>query len=506
MDTRTITPSSYQQAILDAAKNTNYNILIEAVAGSGKSSTLEMIFFALPHYLRMVLLAFNKSVKIELLSRGLPANTFHSLGLSEIFRAFGRVTPDFNKTGKIMKRVMSFDDMTKHGGSVSKLVSAAYSVGLVPDTIKARRAGLKAVTSDSDETWLHFMEIYGINDFDDKDDRFTAVSFAREVLTECLLNTKIVSGDDMLAMPVLYDMPMKKYDVVGVDEAQDSAIIQLAFLDKIVGKRIIAVGDRNQQLYTFRGADSTAMDRIKRRYQCVELPLSICYRCPQKVVEYAQRFVPQIEARPNAPDGIIEAKDTYTYTDFQPGDLVVCRMNFPAVNLAYRLIAHRVPVAVIGRDIGQGLIAKIKKIKDSYDEAERTDPELPFLLTTLEARRGDEIEKALARGHDRKIDSINDKYDTLDVVIESCVGKTMQNVIDELGELFRDSKDVKGKVMISSIHKIKGGQAKRVFWLDSDIECKVKTLEDAHTEQCCKYVAVTRAQAELYFIESGGWI
>ena len=37
------TPSKYQQAILDAVLNDDCNILVDAKAGSGKTSTLKLI-------------------------------------------------------------------------------------------------------------------------------------------------------------------------------------------------------------------------------------------------------------------------------------------------------------------------------------------------------------------------------------------------------------------------------------------------------------------------------
>jgi len=73
-------PSVNQQAIIDAVRDTDLNILVEAVAGSGKSTLLEMVFCEATHTGGVsrkdaILLAFNKSVKMDLLSRNLPADT-----------------------------------------------------------------------------------------------------------------------------------------------------------------------------------------------------------------------------------------------------------------------------------------------------------------------------------------------------------------------------------------------------------------------------------------------
>jgi DNA helicase-2/ATP-dependent DNA helicase PcrA len=65
------------------------------------------------------------------------------------------------------------------------------------------------------------------------------------------------------------------------------------------------VGDPKQAIYGFAGADCRSVEKIKARTQATELPLSICYRCPISHLDKAREIVPQIEARPGAPAGVI---------------------------------------------------------------------------------------------------------------------------------------------------------------------------------------------------------
>src|SRR5216683_6114070 len=69
-----------------------------------------------------------------------------------------------------------------------------------------------------------------------------------------------------------------------------------------------------------------------------------------------------------------EAHDAAVYeeegfcTDPEPqvGDLVLCRVNAPLVQLAYSLIRSQTPVKIQGRDLGANLEALIKKlVKDT---------------------------------------------------------------------------------------------------------------------------------------------
>jgi superfamily I DNA/RNA helicase len=95
--------SKYQDAIFNFVKNKSGNALINACAGSGKTTTIiESMKFTKGN---CIFLAFNKAIANELEKR-VPANatakTLHSLGLSAITKEFGRVQIDAMKIDKIM--------------------------------------------------------------------------------------------------------------------------------------------------------------------------------------------------------------------------------------------------------------------------------------------------------------------------------------------------------------------------------------------------------------------
>ena len=75
-------PTAEQQAIIDAAVQTEDNLLVSALAGAAKTTTLVMLAEALPKK-NIVCLAFNKSIAMEMQAR-LPSNctalTLNSLG------------------------------------------------------------------------------------------------------------------------------------------------------------------------------------------------------------------------------------------------------------------------------------------------------------------------------------------------------------------------------------------------------------------------------------------
>jgi superfamily II DNA or RNA helicase len=88
--------SQKQEAIYHVWRNESSNILINAVAGSGKTTTLLQLVEYCRH--RTLFVAFNKSVQEEiqtrLTDRGLKqgkAMTIHSLGLKAIKSKYGSV-------------------------------------------------------------------------------------------------------------------------------------------------------------------------------------------------------------------------------------------------------------------------------------------------------------------------------------------------------------------------------------------------------------------------------
>jgi ATP-dependent exoDNAse (exonuclease V) beta subunit len=144
------------------------------------------------------------------------------------------------------------------------------------------------------------------------------ITMAREVLTLNNSMLDMIDFDDMLYFAYIMNAPLMKYTHVFIDEAQDTNLIQRRLLARLLRhtSRLIAVGDPSQAIYGFRGADSEAMNNIAEEFNCARFPLSISYRCPRKVIELAQRIVPTIEARDNAPDGTVKKLDTFTLTDF----------------------------------------------------------------------------------------------------------------------------------------------------------------------------------------------
>ena len=107
-----------------------------------------------------------------------------------------------------------------------------------------------------------------------------------------------------------------------VDECQDmnKAERELILKCRKENTRLVSVGDSNQMLYSFAGGDPDSFKELKSIPNTKCLPLSISYRCPKNVVDFAKKLVPSIEANEA---NTIEGKILYdvSLNDVEDGDM-----------------------------------------------------------------------------------------------------------------------------------------------------------------------------------------
>lgn len=343
--------SKFQNAIFAFAEDKAAgNLIVEAVAGSGKTTTLvEMVKRLQGSH---IFLAFNKSIATELASRKVNARTFHSLCYSPVLKYKKARTVEANKLRKLVDANMSGDNAYVYGAFMCRLVGLA------------RQAGIGCLVEDTEQAWFDIVEHHDMDLDSEKANMTDAVDYARKLL-QWSNDSDMVDFDDLLYLAVKEGLPLPKFPNVLIDELQDTNAIQRALVRKLLlpFSRVFGVGDPAQAIYGFRGADSSSMQIFGEEFNCKTLPLSVSYRCAQSVVEYARNWVAHIEAAPTAVAGeVIEMGDKWTVKEFAVNDMVVCRTTKPLITLGYKMLKARMPVRIMGREIGQGLIALIEKM------------------------------------------------------------------------------------------------------------------------------------------------
>lgn len=463
--------SVFQKKIfLDIAKGQGHTV-VEARAGSGKTSTIVEGFRYVPRGKKTLMVAFNKSIAEELKLRApsyVDCMTLHSLGFRAIKQAFGTVVLENKKMQFIFEKIIG--DGSENWDLNQSLCKCASLC--------------KGFLFDSPAKISELIEKFNIELCEIKEETF--IKHVIKALGMAKAEKNLIDFDDMIWFPFIYRLNVGKFDFVFIDELQDlnQAQIAMALSAVKVDGRIIGVGDRFQSIYQFRGADSEAMPYVIDLLKAKILPLSITYRCPLKIVSLAQEIVPDIEAHEAAPPGKVEyifQPDMLSLV--KPGDFILSRTNAPLIKNCMALLKQGVPANIQGRDVGTNLLYFIKKSK-----AKTIDKFMEY----LETWKKNELSRLLAERKDPT--NCIDKAECLSNLCEDC--SSIQALKNNIDKLFADTDDEK-KVILSTTHKAKGLERDRVFILRNTYRYGPGvTGEEANLY----YVAVTRAKKELYLV------
>lgn len=497
-------PSPNQQAVFDfVADPVAGNAIVTAVAGAGKTTTIVKALDFMSGY--VFLGAYNTKMASELKERvsgrpGVMAGTFHSAGFRQLKFSYknAALRLDDKKCLEIADEIVKErEDLDGMQGTVARVVSMA------------KQRGLGALCDMNDNAvWDEMIDHFGLDEnLPEGFRRDQVIAFSRAVLRRSNATVEVIDYDDMVYLPLLRNLKMLQNDWVLIDEAQDTNPTRRALAKKMLkpGGRLIAVGDPHQAIFGFTGADNDSLEIIGREFNCVELPLTITYRCPKAIVEHARQWVSHIEAHESAPEGEVGMMHLSRTRDgamnwtplieaARAGDAILCRNNKYLVSACFAFIRAGVSAKIEGRAIGQGLISLTNRWKV------RT---LDALSDRLQAYASKEIEKALAAKQEQRADRVADQVDTLMVLIERC-REDGSNSVDALkvlvDRLFSDDVSSKAMVTLCSAHRSKGLEWDRVFLLGrSELMPSPFARQPWQMEQEINliYVAVTRAKQTL---------
>lgn len=311
----------------------------------------------------------------------------------------------------------------------------------------------------------------------------------------------LVDFTDMIWLPNVLGLRPKQYDLVLVDECQDisTAARRLLIASVRRGGRMMWIGDRFQSINGFAGADSDSFDAIIRETNAKVLPLSVCYRCPTSHLARAREWRSDIEARPGAPVGTIRRMERIDYVDeAAAGDLVICRRTAPLIGLCFELIAAAIGASVRGRaDMSKGLIKIIKRASKRTSRPLWQDE----FLDGLAAQHDAEAEKLRARARDEQaaadaLDALADRIECVRIIFRSTGAASSADLIASVERTFADKA---AAVTLSTVHRAKGLEADRVVILEYDrlISPRATQAWQAQQEENLSYVAYTRAKSEI---------
>lgn len=477
--------SPEQEKIFYEFEHGTDNVVVIAFAGTGKTTTAVEGANRMPEQ-KIQYCAFNKSTEKELSLRlknpRAQAKTLHSIGLGCIrqFRTGVKILEKSERadwltgmvtngqTPDVIKRLISKlhtkgREITPYARSYTDLVDLAYKFECEPDP-------------DQWDQTLYSLE-YVVNR------SLEAMELASKDIT------RGIDFSDMIFLPVRNRWMAKTQDAVIGDEVQDWTLAQLEIMKGICRGRMILIGDPNQAIYGFRGADCDSIARLKGELNAKEFPLTVTYRCGKVIVDLAKQFVPSFQAAETNPDGqITMISGEKLVNEAQLGDFILSRVNAPLVSTAMGLLRSGKRARISGRDIGKGLQTLVRKlVKGAAANS------VPVFLERVSIWEQREIHRYEAAKKPEKVEFVKDQ--ALMLVELSDGAKSVSEIGERIKTLFTDDGlGQAGVITCSSVHRAKGLEADRVFILRD-------TLKRYNQEELnIIYVAITRAKKHLIWV------
>lgn len=579
--------SPYQQNILNFIKDSNSNLLVDAKAGSGKTSTLIMMTDEIIKQNKKALfLAFNKSIVQELQTKITDENilisTVHSLGLkfikSYLYRMHKQnyeveVKSDRNKDiiVKYMNEICydSFqqvndylpeDELKSLADSLVKEMCFLLNFGRAHNINYHDRDAVIETMRKSCNELKHFEDI-GMQDFP------LVIEKTLDEIKEIFENPPLENGmphyvidyTDMIYFPVLYRMNIPyslkdQLDYVMVDECQDLNVLQQMFIKKLSNgsNKFIFVGDKKQAIYAFAGSDTNSIENLKRVFNTTELPLNICYRCPENIIKVTQSIVPDIEWNQKREDkGIVEfIKFTEVAKNLTPDSLVIARKNKDLVEIYKDFVLKRkIKVKFKNKDLIEKICNEISQVIKEYilrynkflnveaelykeleqegisisDKDDNTkkyiESKRKSLIKTNKASSNKVINKSnftieylfecmkeykLKGDFSNNQNLLTDYFDLILSFIDEFEKESSSIFVKDFEEYiirFLSGSLYDNVPVLATVHCMKGGEADIVYIYDYPKfpnEFKDATDEEKQQERNLQYVALTRAKKELY--------
>lgn len=504
MATKTLSPQ--QEVVRNFPKTHRGSAFAEAVAGAGKTTTA--MFMLAETTGTASVMAYNKSAALEFEHKAkelgfsfgnrVRFGTCHSFGFGAIRYVYKGV-----KAGPEAARTKQ--DMTIQKLQLPKSIQS-FTFQLM-SLAKQRAIGLHG-SIDDQKLYYDIVEHFDL-DYEIEDPGLVkaGIEYAIQGLHYHKdIAPEIIDFDDMIWIPTTTGMRMYQVDWVVGDEWQDANPARRALARKLLkpNGRALFIGDRHQAIYGFTGADNDSIDQTIKQFNCIELPMTVTFRCPKAVVAHAQRIVHHIEAHETAPEGKVEhltEKGFWNIGAFdgdkfdQTNDAILCRNTKPLVTAAFQLIKRGIPCHVEGRDIGEGLI----KLVDRFGKAKT----IHTFRDRLVAFKEQQMQKLIAKGKETQAQAIEDRVDTILVIAEGCPDAAC--VKAKIVDMFKDGDNEKKQTLtLSTVHKSKGREWQRVFLLGENLYMPSKyARQDWQLEQefNLQYVAYTRAKSELVIVD-----
>lgn len=262
-----------QRAII----NSSGNIKINAVAGSGKTTTMIAYAKARPSSSRILYLAFNKSVKLEALRKfqeaslnNVQVETAHSLAYKNIVFKYGyKVNGLGYKTHEIVDILKLERKGEKHDEYVVANHVNKFTAYFCNSNAK-KVQDLNYLNTIKDQKAKVFVKNY-----------YAYIEQQTRIFLAKLDRKEIDITHDFYLKKFQLSQPILNYDYILFDEGQDASPTMLDIFARQTSTKVI-VGDTNQQIYSWRYAVNSLEKVDFKNFQ-----LSQSFRFRQDIADMA---------------------------------------------------------------------------------------------------------------------------------------------------------------------------------------------------------------------------
>jgi len=360
-------PTDEQQAVIDSA-NEGETFVVDAVAGSGKTSTLRMAAEAMSDR-RILYLVYNRAASDDakkVFPKNVDVKTTSALAYRDYVADYGHrlINAPYvpaRQTAKylgINSKVQLGENFIYWPEQIARLAidtvdKFAHSADVA---VSEKHVSTRDLPLGLNQAQIALLKKLGVEWGQKLWDQTIVPASQHRFTFDYAFKLYVMAGADL-----------SHYGAIFIDEAQDSNEIVEHFLkDQWVQK--VVVGDPAQQLYAWRGAVD-----IMGRFDGPRLPLSQSWRFGESIAEEANKWLEhtgtKIKVKGNPyMDSVV--------TDAPCGvpDALLCRTNASAVGRAVTYLDAGLSVAIVG---GTDKLLKLAEAAgELYDGGQTTHPEL----------------------------------------------------------------------------------------------------------------------------------
>lgn len=462
-------PTPEQQAVVDAYQ-TGDNLVVEAGAGTGKTTTLKMVAAARPAR-RGLYVAYNKAIATDA-QRTFPdrvkCSTAHSLAYGAVGRLYRHRLNGPRVPARETALILRINEPVKLG---DRYLAPQQLARLTMETVDRF-----CKSADTVPTGYHVPRKPRMDDPASMQElRSILVPYAQRAWEDLTSTDGRLRFDHGVYLKMWQlSRPRLPYDYVMLDEAQDANPVIASVVDGQTHTQRIMVGDRSQAIYGWNGAiDAMAKFDGKR------LLLSQSFRFGPQVAREANKWLTVLGADLRL-TGFEQISSQIA--KLAVPDAVLCRSNAGAMSRAIQRMRDGHRVALVG---GGDTIRRLAEAAVKLKAGLGCDhPELFAFRTWAEVQ--DYAENDPAGGDLKVFVKLIDDHGP-DEVIDAVTRLTDERYAD---------------IVLSTSHKAKGREWDSVqiatdFHKPKDDEKTGKPGEIAREEAMLAYVAVTRAKLTL---------